>query len=152
MIKEINFRDDRLVKELYELQRASYRIEADLINFYEIPPLVETIEELKNCGETFIGYFVGDELAGAISFTNKERKVTICRMVVHPNHLRKGIAQELLACVEINLSDYTVINVSTGKDNTPAKNLYLKNGFHLVGDIEVVPGLFISNFEKRKDG
>lgn len=152
MIKEINFRDVRLVMELYNLQRTSYRIEADLINFYEIPPLVETIEELKKCGETFIGYFAGDELAGAISYTKEEREVTICRMIVHPNHLRKGIAQELLAFVEINLSDYTIIKVSTGKDNTPAKNLYLKNGFHLVGEMEVVPGLFISNFEKRKEG
>ena len=151
MIKKLNLQDYQLVKELYELQRASYLIEAELINFYEIPPLVETIEELKKCGETFFGYFVGDELAGAISIMIEGHEATICRMVVHPNHFRKGIAQKLLAFIEKNLSHYPVIKVSTGKENTPANKLYLKNGFLLVGDIEVAPGLFISNFEKRKN-
>ncbi|WP_223587881.1 GNAT family N-acetyltransferase [Neobacillus bataviensis] len=151
MIREINFQKDCLLKDLFNLQRASYLVEAELINFFEIPPLKESMEDLKESGETFFGYFEDGELTGAISYTIDGKEVTICRMVVHPNHFRKGIAQKLLTHVEKNHSDLGIFKVSTGKENSPAKNLYLKNGFQLTGDIEVVPGLFISHFEKRKE-
>jgi len=150
MIKNLDLHNLDLVKELHELQRASYLIEAKLINFFEIPPLKETVEELTVCGESFLGYFEGENLAGAISYTIDGEELTICRMVVHPNHFRKGIAQKLLKTVEELYKKNTVLKVSTGKDNNPAKRLYLKNGYKLVGDLEVVPGLFISNFEKRR--
>ncbi|MBI0576969.1 GNAT family N-acetyltransferase [Neobacillus cucumis] len=150
MIKKINFLDMNLVKELFQLQRASYLIEAELINFYEIPPLKETFEELLESNETFLGYFEGEELAGALSYELKGDEFTICRMIVHPMYFRKGIAQNLLSYLEKDKKEIPIFKVSTGRDNTPAKNLYLKNGYQLVQDIEVVPGLFISTFEKRR--
>ncbi|MDQ1146473.1 ribosomal protein S18 acetylase RimI-like enzyme [Bacillus sp. SORGH_AS 510] len=150
MIKVIDLQEIGLAKELLELQRASYLVEAKLINFFEIPPLKESLEELIECGETFLCYFEEKSLAGAISYSVDEDELTICRMVVHPDHFRKGIAQKLLSEVESRNSQISVYKVSTGKDNPPAKNLYLKNGFTFLSDIEVVPGLYISNFEKRK--
>ncbi|MGG1399652.1 GNAT family N-acetyltransferase [Bacillus salipaludis] len=149
MIEKIDFENKRLVKELYELQRASYLIEARLINFYEIPPLKESFEELLESKETFFGYFDGEELAGALSYELKGNELTICRMIVHPMYFRKGIAQNLLLCLEEDKKEIPIFKVSTGRDNTPAKNLYLKNGYQFVQDFEVVPGLFISTFEKR---
>ena len=149
MIKKIDLQNSSLAAELLALQKASYLIEAKLINFYEIPPLLETIDELRECEESFLGYFEGTELAGAVSFTIDGEAVTICRMVVHLEHFRKGIAQRLLAEVENINSDSSVFKVSTGKENSPAKNLYVKNGYKLINDLEVVPGLYISIFEKR---
>lgn len=150
MIKKIDIQNSTLAEELLVLQRASYLVEAELINFFEIPPLLENIDELRECEESFLGYFEGGELAGAISFTIDGDKLTICRLVVHPDHFRKGIAQRLLTEVEDSNRGLTVYKVSTGKENPPAKLLYLKNGYKLINDIEVVPGLYISNFEKRK--
>lgn len=151
MIKMIDLQNRHLSEELLALQKASYLVEAKLINFFEIPPLLETINDLSECEEAFIGYFEGGKLAGAISFTIDGDELTICRMVVHPDHFRKGIAQVLLNEVENSNRGLTVFKVSTGKENPPAKNLYLKNGFKLINDIEVVPGLYISNFEKRME-
>jgi ribosomal protein S18 acetylase RimI-like enzyme len=150
MIKMIDLHNRNLAEELLSLQKASYLVEAKLINFFEIPPLLETINDLSECEESFMGYFEAGKLAGAISFTIDRDELTICRMVVHPDYFRKGIAQVLLNEVENSNRGLTVIKVSTGKENPPAKNLYLKNGFKLINDIEVVPGLYISNFEKRK--
>ncbi|WP_169803161.1 GNAT family N-acetyltransferase [Neobacillus novalis] len=149
MIKKFDLQNMDKVRALFDLQRVSYLIEAKLINFFDIPPLKESMEELMESKETFYGYFEGDELAGAISYTIDDRELTICRMVVHPKHFRKGIAQALLTFIEKEHPDLLVFKVSTGKNNTPAKNLYLRNGFKLVLDMEVVPGLLISNFEKR---
>lgn len=148
MIKEINLCHNQLTKELYEMQKASYLVEAKLINFYELPTLIETFEQLVNCGETFLGYFEDEELVGAISYTVENEELTICRMTVHPNHFRKGIAAKLLNALEEKETIYKLIKVSTGKENDPAKKLYLKNNFAWLKDIEVVPGLYISLFEK----
>jgi ribosomal protein S18 acetylase RimI-like enzyme len=151
MIKKIDLQNKTLAVELFSLQRASYLVEAKLINYYDIPPLKESIYELKNCKESFLGYFEETELVGAVSFTIEGEVVTICRLVIHPDHFRKGIAQRLLEEVENINRRFSVFKVSTGKENLPAKNLYMKNGYHLINDLEVVPGLYISNFEKRKD-
>lgn len=150
MIREIDLHNRHIACQLLELQRASYLVEAKLINFFEIPPLKESLEELIECGETFLCYFEEKTLTGAISYTVDGDELTICRMVVHPAHFRKGIAQKLLSEVGSRNTQISIYKVSTGKDNPPAKKLYLKNGFTFVSDIEVVPGLYISNFEKRK--
>jgi ribosomal protein S18 acetylase RimI-like enzyme len=150
LINKIDLQNKNLAEELLALQKASYLVEAKLINFFEIPPLLETIDELRECEESFLGYFVGDELAGAVSYTIDGDALTICRMVVHPDHFRKRIAQKLLTAVENNNRRLTIFKVSTGKENPPAKNLYLKNGYKLINDLEIVQGLYISNFEKRK--
>lgn len=69
-------------------------------------------------------------------------------MIVHPEYFRKGIGQQLLTEIEVRNRNITSFHVSTGKENLPAKSLYLKNGYRFKEDIEIVPGLFISNFEK----
>ncbi|GHH96744.1 GNAT family N-acetyltransferase [Neobacillus kokaensis] len=149
MIKTLDLQDNSLLKNLFKLQKASYLIEAKLINFYKIPPLVETIDDLKNCSEKFYGYFEEKGLTGALSFTLDGEKLTICRLVVDPKHFRKGIAQKLLSAVEKNYPEIRVVKVATGKDNLPAKNLYLKNGYRLKRELEVTAGLYMCFFEKN---
>jgi ribosomal protein S18 acetylase RimI-like enzyme len=150
LIRQIDFEDVNLVHDLYDLQKASYLIEAELIRFFDIPALKESFQEFKKCGEIFFGYFEEGKLAGAVSYELVGVELNICRMVVHPSHFRKGIAKNLLIYLEESFPDIVSITVSTGKDNLPAKTLYLKNGFQFVRDIEVVPGLFISCFEKKR--
>ncbi|WP_223067941.1 GNAT family N-acetyltransferase [Paenibacillus caui] len=149
MIQTIDFQNVELVKTLFNLQRDSYVVEAELINFYEIPPLMESFEDFQKCTEQFLGYFENLELAGAVSYELEGDELTICRLVVDPGHFKKGIAQKLLDAVESSNADASLIKVSTGKDNVPAKNLYLKNKFNWIQDLEVVPNLYISLFEKK---
>ncbi|AZU61727.1 GNAT family N-acetyltransferase [Neobacillus mesonae] len=150
MIKKLDLQNKSILMDLFDVQKASYLVEAKLINFFEIPPLVESIEDLKNSMEVFYGYFEEEELAGAISCTEEGEELTIGRLVVDPKHFRKGIAQKLLCAIEENHPEIRVYKVSTGKENGPAKNLYLKNGFKTVNQVEASPGLFLSIFEKRK--
>ncbi|MEH7109247.1 MULTISPECIES: GNAT family N-acetyltransferase [Bacillaceae] len=149
MIQKINLQNGNLLQRLFSLQRSSYLIEAKLIDFYDIPPLKETIKDLVDSGEQFIGFFDEDELVGALSYTMVGQELTICRLIVDPNHFRKGIAQKLLINLEENNNEISVFKVSTGRDNFPAIRLYLKNGFKWTSDMEVAPGFFISIFEKR---
>lgn len=151
MIKKLNLNNTEIVKTILELQKASYRIEAKLIGFYDIPPLKDTIESLKECGEIFYGYYIEDTLAGIISYKLIDDVLDIHRVAVKPRFFHMGIAGKLINFVE-ELEDYkNKVVVSTGKENIPAVSLYLKNGYKKTKDIEISKGIYLTQFEKTFD-
>lgn len=134
-------------QQLFSLQKKAYAVEASLIGFDDIPPLIETFDQFIRCKETFIGFFIDDTIAGAISYEIENGQMEICRMVVHPDHFRKGIAQALLTQLQHTVP-WEKLSVSTGTLNMPARKLYEKNGFTHMKDVEVAPQFFISLYEK----
>lgn len=98
-----------------------------------------------NCDETFIGWFEGEELAGAVSYTLTPQKLTICRLAVHPDHFRKGIATALLHYVLMK-EEADSIEVTTGARNEPAKTLYRKLGFTEIEQFAPEKGVVLSRF------
>ncbi|MFS0554308.1 GNAT family N-acetyltransferase [Brevibacillus sp. 179-C9.3 HS] len=146
MIVRLDLQDEQTVQKLWNIQQRAYRVEAELIGTEDIPPLRESIEQLKACGETFYGYLVEDELAGAVSFLIEGDTLDIHRMIVDPAHFRKGIASQLLASVHEHACSKIV--VATGSLNEPAVRLYERHGYTLISKKEVKPGLWLSFFEK----
>ncbi|WP_442599805.1 GNAT family N-acetyltransferase [Neobacillus sp. D3-1R] len=117
--------------------------------FLDIPPLKDTIESLQQCEETFFGYFLEEELCGVISFKMNENVLDIHRLIVHPDHFRKGIAQLLLNFVECQFKGITSLIVTTGAKNRPAIKFYEKNGFIKTEEMIVNECLALSSFEKK---
>lgn len=148
MIRKLDLKDLETAKQILELQKASYRVEAEIIDFYEIPPLKDTINSLQECDEIFYGYYINDVLAGIISYKIIENVLDIHRVAIHPSFFRRRIAGKLVSFVEgLNSSTYKIV-VCTGKKNLPAVNLYLKNGYRKIKDIEVCKGFYLTEFEK----
>jgi ribosomal protein S18 acetylase RimI-like enzyme len=147
-IRALKITDQSVAERVLELQHASYRIEAELTGFPDLPPLLETWQELAESGEVFFGAFSGDALAGAISYKLHGTVLDVHRVMVDPDFFRRGIARALVEFVESQEPDAKRAIVSTGKQNAPAVSLYLKLGFRAVGDLEVAPGLWITRFEK----
>lgn len=108
----------------------------------------DTVRSLRQCGEIFRGYFVEGRLAGALSYRKEAAVLDIHRLVVHPDHFRKGIARSLIEHVEKNAPLPSKVVVSTGAKNTPARSLYRSMGFEEAEEIEVAPGLRVVRFEK----
>ncbi|NLM42820.1 MAG: GNAT family N-acetyltransferase [Clostridiales bacterium] len=150
MIKRLNLNDINTVKDLLELQVASYIKEAEIIGFYDIPPLKDTVDSLKESKEIFYGYYVDNVLAGMISYKIYNHILDIHRVAVHPEFFRKGIAQKLIEYVENVDSNVKKIIVCTGKGNIPAEKLYLKNGYIKTGHIKVNEEVYLTSFEKIK--
>ncbi|MCM3786372.1 GNAT family N-acetyltransferase [Neobacillus mesonae] len=152
MILKISLQDTDLVLEVWRLQQMAYRLEAELIGFHDIPPLLDTIESIQECGETFYGYINENmELVGAIAVEEEaEGTLTISRMMVHPNSFRMGIAGKLIRHV---LDEYTAVQqfiVSTGMKNAPAVKLYQKYGFQPVQTYEVAPNVELTTFHLNR--
>lgn len=152
MILNISLQDRDLMLEVWILQQMAYRLEADLIGFHDIPPLLDTIDSLQECGETFYGYINEDmELIGAISVEQEwEDSLTISRMMVHPNHFRRGVAGQLIQHVLDQYSEMRKFIVSTGMKNTPAVMLYQKYGFEPVQTCEIAPNVELTTFHLNR--
>jgi len=54
----------------------------------------------------------------------------------------------LISFVEELENDINKVVVSTGKENLPAVNLYLKNSYKKKKDIKIKQGIYITEFEK----
>lgn len=148
MIKKIDISNIKNAVDVLNIQIPSYKVEAEIIGSYEIPPLKDTVHTLQLCGETFFGYYENEILCGAISIKVDDDEVDIHRLIVHPNHFRKGIAQSLLNFIETKFEVET-IKVATGSKNTPAVRFYIKNGFQNIKELIVNEQLSLTFFEKK---
>lgn len=133
---------------LLDLQHAAYAVEAELIGDDRIPPLRETLDELREQPLTWLGA-INDEgvLVGAVAWEETPELVDINRLIVDPGAHRQGIGRTLVKEV-LGRADERRVVVSTGRDNVPARTLYERLGFATTGDVEVIPGLWITSYER----
>ncbi|MDF2962179.1 MAG: family acetyltransferase [Paenibacillus sp.] len=149
MIREIDLNMNSQVLDLLMLQQLSYRVEAKLIGFKEIPPLWDSPKTLRESGELFFGYYEDNILAGSVSVKQSPKELTICRMMVHPSYFRRGIASRLLEFAETLAVPGMLIKVSTGTKNEPAVSLYRKYGYEPGQLTEIAKGITLTVFTKR---
>ncbi|GAA4716971.1 GNAT family N-acetyltransferase [Brevibacillus fulvus] len=149
MIRTLSLEQEQIARKVLEIQKLAYRVEAELIGYDDLPPLRDNLQSLQQCGETFYGYFVDEQLAGVISCKRTEQLLDIQRLVVHPAHFRKGIARSLLEHLLLTNRSAAKAIVSTGARNHPARSLYEQHGFSLTAERVVAPGLSLVFYEKQ---
>jgi ribosomal protein S18 acetylase RimI-like enzyme len=145
----LDLADATVAREILDLQRRAYRVEAALIGSDASPSLQESLRELQECGEEFLGAFVGDRLVGSTSWRFDGETIDVHRLVVDPAYFRRGIGAALVRAVLAVNPDATRAIVQTGAANEPAKALYRREGFRIVDEVEPVPGLRVARFAKR---
>jgi ribosomal protein S18 acetylase RimI-like enzyme len=144
--------DDGVARAVLELQRAAYAVEAELIGSDGIPALTETLDELRDAEEEWLGAHDDDGLAGAISWRELgDGTIDIHRLVVAPRAFRRGVASVLLDGLDDAFPERSMV-VSTGSANEPALALYRRRGFVVVREREVIPGLPITELARRRAG
>jgi GNAT superfamily N-acetyltransferase len=146
--RRLDLSDPDALQRLWVLQRASYAVEAELIGFDGIPALHESLQELRDCGESFLGLDDETGLAGAVSWARlQDGTLDICRLIVHPRVHRRGIATALLDSLDRAEPARRAV-VSTGTANHPALALYKRRGFTPVGTRGIAPGTSITVLER----
>ncbi|MBU9673142.1 GNAT family N-acetyltransferase [Planococcus sp. CP5-4] len=144
MITIIDPTDEKVARDIQSIQRPAYRIEAELMGFHDIPHISETIDEIQQSEETFLGYQDG-YLKGFISYKKEDDIIDIYRLVVDPLQFRQGIARSLVDHLlkQKNAAEFIV---STGTANVPARKLYESFGFREEETFEVAPGVTCTQF------
>ena len=148
-VRPLDLADAGVATGVLDLQRRSYDVEARLIGSDRIPPLHESLEELQACGETFLGAYVEDRLAAVVSWRFDGATIDLHRLAVLPDFFRRGIGVALLRAALRSEPEARRAIAQTGAANDPAKQLYRGEGFAELGDREVLPGLWISRFERN---
>lgn len=141
--------EEQVAKQILSVQLPSYKIEAQLIQFDGIPQLREKVEDIMVSEETFIGSIEENKLIGFVSYTETTELIDICRMVVHPDFFRRGIASSLLKHVLALKKENQQVVVCTGAKNVPAIHLYERFGFIKARDIEVESNFYITELTYR---
>jgi len=134
---------------LVALQRAGYALEAELIDYPQLPPLFETPEQLVASGERFLLWEEEDALRGALGFKREDDLLDIWRLVVDPQSFRRGIGRALVAAAEAYAVRPGRVIVSTAERNEPAVRLYLSAGYSVAERRTLPDGLALVHFEKR---
>jgi ribosomal protein S18 acetylase RimI-like enzyme len=145
----LDLAEDVIARSVLALQREAYAVEAELIASDGIPQLTETLDELRAAGLDWLGTFDEGELTGAVSWkVLDDGTIDIHRLVVAPRAFRRGIATALLDALNGHFPGRHTL-VSTGRDNEPARHLYRRRGFTVVREREVIPGLWVTDLERR---
>jgi len=148
-LERLDLTQQGVAAAVLELQRRAYGIEAELIGSDEIPALSETLEELQASGETFLGAYLEGILVGAISWRVDAGVLDLHRLVVDPDRFRAGIGAALVRAALAAEPEAERAIVQTGSSNEPAKQLYRREGFEEIDEVEVVPGLRVTRFGRR---
>jgi ribosomal protein S18 acetylase RimI-like enzyme len=148
MIEKIVMLKETIAEQILSVQRASYQIEAALINYPDLPPLRETIADLMSAPETFLVYRDDKQIVAALSYKFKAGVLDIGRLIVSPSHFRRGIARQLLEAVERVELNVQRLMVSTAAANVPAITLYKKAGFQIFERRILPDGLALVQLEK----
>jgi GNAT superfamily N-acetyltransferase len=146
LVVDLDISDPAVAAELLALQRSSYAVEAALIGSDEIPPLHESLEELRDAPLQWRGIRMDGCIVAAIAFTGDGTIIDIDRLVVAPRWFRRGLASGLLGTFD----GHEAITVATGTDNTPAHFLYARHGFVAAGTSTPVPGLSVTHFVRNR--
>lgn len=149
MIKTVVQKHSSVAKEILAIQQAAYLQESLLIDYPDLPPLKETLQDIQGSSETFLAFYTEDKITGVLSYEVEGKTLTIARLVVHPDFSRRGIGQALLDEVlqHPNINHFVV---GTAAKNTPAIKLYEKYGFVVTEKRVLADGLELVRLEKHQ--
>ncbi len=120
------------LEEILQLQKLAYLSEAEIYNDFNIPPLLQTIDELeqeaKNC---IILKVVSDrKIVGSVRACEKAGTCYIGKLIVHPRYQNKGIGKTMLSAIE-KCFGHVRFEIYTGSKSEKNLGLYQKAGYRI---------------------
>ena len=115
---------------ILNLQKLAYLSEAEIYNNKSIPPLTQTLEEIRAefDNQIFLKALIDERIVGSVRAYQTEGTCHIGRLVVHPKFQNRGIGSRLMNEIEGAFEKAKRLELFTG-DNSE-RNLYL---YHKLG-------------------
>ncbi|MFB0561010.1 MAG: GNAT family N-acetyltransferase [Candidatus Lokiarchaeia archaeon] len=137
---------------ILELQKLAYQSEAEIYNDFTIPPLTQTLEEIKNdfSHQTFIKAIINDKIIGSVRAYEKEGTCYIGRLIVHPDFQNQGIGTKLMNKIEAIFQDAKRYELFTGHKSKRNLYLYQKLGYKKFKTEKINENLKLVYLEKFK--
>ncbi len=119
------------ITKLLEIQKIAFTVQAKLYDAYDIPPMIETAEEINLSSTDLIVLvaLIDGEIAGSIRVVFKGNDAEIKRLSVAEKFQKKGIGTKLLKEAEMYCENLRRIWLFTGGQSKSNIDLYKKLGF-----------------------
>jgi len=128
MIKKIDNSNEDVAQQIFSVFQNSYKVEAQLIDTADFPPLLRSVKDIKDSKTQFYSFIENECKAAVIEIAIEDQHLEINSLTVDPDYFRKGIASKLISYV-LEFIDFKTAIVETAVVNLPAINLYKKHGF-----------------------
>jgi ribosomal protein S18 acetylase RimI-like enzyme len=137
---------------ILQLQRTAYQSEAKIYNDFEIPPLTETLSQLKTLfsSHVFLKATVDSKIVGSVRANIHNGSCHIGRLIVDPNYQKRGIGTQLLIEIERKYPACRRFELFTGIKSQGNIRLYEKAGYKAFKTQSVSNKLSLICFEKVK--
>lgn len=137
--------------QILELQYLAYQSEAALLNNYDIPPLKQSLSDLQKeyeCGTVLKAVDEAGGIVGSVRAYREKDSVFVGKLIVHPQHRRRGIGSALLREIEAvcPADRYELFTSDKSGDNI---RLYQRCGYQRFKEQEISPALRFVFLEKR---
>ena len=125
--------EEKDLQEILELQYLAYQSEAALFGTRDIPPLKQTLDEVREEYKNGLILKMTDEdgrIIGSVRAHENEGTLYIGKLMVYPGYRRKGYATRLLTEIESRYPDdrYELFTSTRSLDNI---RLYQKLGYRM---------------------
>jgi GNAT superfamily N-acetyltransferase len=113
------------------LQRLAYESEARRYRNWSIPPLVETLADVRAhiTRDVVLKAMLAERLVGSVRGVVAGRTCEVGRLIVHPAVQRQGIGSALLSAIERRVSGLDAYELFTGDRSVENLRLYERHGY-----------------------
>jgi ribosomal protein S18 acetylase RimI-like enzyme len=119
------------LEAILALQKLAYRSEAERYNDFDLPPLHQTLDEIRAdfARMAFFKATFGERIVGSVRGYVKVGTCYIGRLIVHPDVQGQGIGTRLVQTLEQHFNAAQRFELFTGHKSEPALHLYHKLGY-----------------------
>jgi L-amino acid N-acyltransferase YncA/N-acetylglutamate synthase-like GNAT family acetyltransferase len=113
------------------LQRAAYQQEAVLYDAFDIPPLTQTLPEIRDtfASHLFLKAVSGDAIVGSVRARLDGGTCHVGRLIVHPDYQGRGTGSRLLSEIEARFPGAERFELFTGHKSRDNLQFYARRGY-----------------------
>ena len=140
-------------EEILSLQKLAYESEAEIYDDFAIPPLLQTLEEIKKDFENQIVLkaTVDGRIRGSVRAFDRGETCYIGRLIVHPDFQNQRIGTKLMNKIEEIFEETNRFELFTGHRSEKNLYLYQKLGYKVFKTVKANDRLNIVYLEKRNN-
>ncbi|MFC1895793.1 GNAT family N-acetyltransferase [Thermodesulfobacteriota bacterium] len=141
-------------EEILALQKLAYQSEARIYDDYSIPPLTQTLEQMRDDfdRQRVLKASIADRIIGSVRAYRHEGTCFIGRLIVHPDFQKKGIGTGLMQAIEGGFPEAKRFELFTGHLSEGNIRLYRRLGYEAFREQPVTDRLSLVFMEKISPG
>jgi len=134
------------------LQKLAYRSEAEIYNDFQIPPLTQTLAELREDfkKQVFLKAVADARVVGSVRMFEKHGTAFIGRLIVHPDFQNRGLGTALMWRIESEFKSSQRFELFTGHKSEKNIRFYHRLGYSMFREEKVSDALTMVYMEKLR--